>query len=139
MTTAALDLASRLRRGSVVRGAGVALACLMPGLSNRTRAVVASYGLGWPLDRPGIQLFVVVPDDEAEDWKKIVVPFATSAASWTLAMTVAATVVRRTALPTPVAALLLGGAVAAADSSLAGLGDKLRSKVPTDIPDPAEA
>jgi hypothetical protein len=134
-----VNVPDRVRRGSVVRGAGVALACLMPKVSNRTRAVLVSYGLGWPLDRPGIQLFSVVPDDDAEDWQKIVVPFATSAVSWTLVLTAAATVVRRTALPTPIAAALLGSAVVVADSALADLADQIKARTSPATPaDPAE-
>jgi hypothetical protein len=123
-----VNLPSRIRTGSAVRGAGVALACLMPGLANRTRAVVASYGLGWPLDRPGLQPFVVVPDDDAEDWQRAVVPFATSAVSWSLIMTAAASVVRRTALPAPVAAALLGGAVVLADSALGDVAERAKAR-----------
>jgi hypothetical protein len=131
-----MNLPTRIRRGSAVRGAGVALGCLVPSLPNRTRAVLASYGVGWPLDRPGLQLFSVEPDADAEDWQKAVVPFATSAVSWTVAMTAAATVVRRTGLPTPIAALLLGAAVAVGDSALADLGEQIKART---SPDPAEA
>jgi len=130
---------SRIRTGSLVRGAGVALGCLLPGLTNRTRAVVASYGAGWPLDRPGIQVFVVVPEDDAEDWQKAVVPFVTSAASWTVVMTAAATLLRRTPLPVPLAAVLLGGAVAVADSALADLGDQIKARTGTTADAPPDA
>ena len=52
----------RLRPASGRRAApGVALACLRPGLRGRARAVVASYAVGWPLDKPGLQVFVVGP------------------------------------------------------------------------------
>jgi hypothetical protein len=133
-----MKLPDQVQKGSLVRGAGVALACLMPGLTNRTRAVVASYGFGWPLDRPGLQMFVVVPDDDAEDWKKIVVPFATSALSWTLVMTAAATVVRRTRVPVPVAALLLGGLVAVGDSALVEVGEKAKARAQAARTGPAD-
>jgi hypothetical protein len=83
-----------------------------------------SYGLGWPLDRAGI---VIVADDDAGDWQRVVVPFATSALAWTLAMTTAASLVRRTALPAPVAALLLGGAVVVGDAALIELGERIRA------------
>lgn len=119
-----MNLPSRIRRGSAVRGAGVAVACVVPGLPNRARAVLVSYGLGWPLDRAGI---VIVADDDAGDWQRVVVPFATSALAWTLAMTTAASLVRRTALPAPVAALLLGGAVVVGDAALIELGERIRA------------
>ena len=117
----------RLSVGSAVRGAGVGVACLVPGLRGRTRAVLASYAAGWPLDRPGLQVFVVVPDEDDEPWKRAVVPFATSAASWSAMMLLAVSAVRRSALPAPVAGVLLGGAVAVADSLLTGVGDRARA------------
>ena len=61
---------SRVRTGSAVRGAGVGLACLLPGLPGRARAVVASYAVGWPLGKPGLQLLVVAPDQGADPWKR---------------------------------------------------------------------
>ncbi len=74
------------------------------------------------------QLLVIVPDDDAADWQKAVVPFATSAVSWTLVMTAAASVVRRTVLPAPVAAVLLGGAVAVGDSALIELCERVKAR-----------
>jgi hypothetical protein len=133
-----MKLPSPVRRGSAVRGAGIALACLMPSLPQRARAVLLSYGVGWPLDKAGLQPFVVVPGDDAEPWQRTVVPFATSALSWTLVMTAVTTGVRRTPLPAPFAALLLGGAVAVADSALVDRGERARSRVPTESADPAE-
>jgi hypothetical protein len=44
-------------------------------------------------------------------------------ASWSFVMLVAATALRRTVLPAPVVAILLGGAVVVADSLLADLGE----------------
>ena len=44
-------------------------------------------------------------------------------ATWSFVMLVAATALRRTILPAPVAAVLLGGAVVVADSLLADLGE----------------
>ena len=99
-----MNPACRVQPGSAVRGAGVALACLSPGLTGRARAVLASYVAGWPLGRPGLQVFVVVPDEDAEPWRRAVVPLATSGASWTALMLVAVSAVRRTVLPAPVAA-----------------------------------
>jgi len=107
----------------MVRGAGVALACLMPGATARTNALFAAYALGWPLSKPGLQVFVWVPDSD-EPWKRAAIPFGTSVASWSGVMFVAATAVRRSRVPAPVAAVLLGGAVAAVDTLLADLGDR---------------
>ncbi len=118
----------RLRVGSAVRGAGVGLACLVPGLRGRARVVLASYAVGWPLDRPGLQVFVVVPDEDADTWKRAVVPLATSAASWSAVMLLAVSAVRRSALPAPVAGVLLGGAVAVGDSLLRGVGEQAKAK-----------
>jgi hypothetical protein len=118
----------RLRHGSLVRGAGVAMACVVPGLRGRTRAVMASYLAGWQLDRPGIQVFVIVPDDDAEPWQRAVVPLATSGASWTAVMLLAVSAVRRSALPGPLAGVLLGGAVVAGDTALAELGEQVKAR-----------
>jgi hypothetical protein len=119
----------RLRAGSAVRGAGVGLACLFPGLGGRARAVLAAYAVGWPLGTPGLQVFVVVPDEDEEPWKRAVVPFATSASSWSAIMLLAVSAVRRSALPAPVAAALLGGAVVVGDSLMTEVGDRMRAKV----------
>jgi hypothetical protein len=81
-----------------------------------------AYAAAWPLGRPGLQIFVVVPDTD-EPWKRGSVPFATSVASWSFVMLVASSALRRTFLPAPVAAVLLGAAVVVADSFLADLGE----------------
>jgi hypothetical protein len=100
----------------------------VPGLSGRARVVLASYALGWPLDRPGLQVFVVVPDEDADTWKRAVVPLATSAASWSAVMLLAVSAVRRSALPAPVAGVLLGGAVTVGDSLLKEVGEQAKAK-----------
>jgi hypothetical protein len=82
---------------------------------------VAAYAVGWPLDKPGLQVFVVIPDTD-EPWKRATIPFATAVASWSTVMLLATTALR-TKLPAPIAAVLLGGAVAAADSFLADRGE----------------
>jgi hypothetical protein len=55
------------------------------------------------------------------------VPFATSVTSWSAVMLVATTAVRRTTVPTPIAAGLLGGSVAIIDSVLADLGERRKA------------
>jgi len=119
---------SWVRTGSAVRGAGVALACVLPGVRRRATVISASYAGAWPVDRPGLQFFSVVPDEDEEAWKRAVFPFLTSGSSWTVAMSLAVLGARRLPLPTPVAAALLGAGVAAADSALEGWAERLRAK-----------
>lgn len=71
---------------------------------------------------------MVVPDEDEEPWKRAVLPLATSGASWTATMLVAVSAVRRSALPAPAAAALLGGAVAVGDSLLADLGERVKAR-----------
>jgi hypothetical protein len=123
-----MNLLSRIRPGSGVRGAGVALACVLPGVPRRAAVIAAAYLAAWPVDRPGLQFFTVVPDEDEEAWKRAVVPVLTSGGSWTVAMSLAVLGARRLPLPTPVAAALLGAGVAAADSALEGWGERLRAK-----------
>lgn len=113
----------KVRAGAVVRGTGVALACLATDESKRSPILLAGFACGWMLDRPGLQLATVVPDSE-EPWKRATVPFATSVASWSTAMLVATTGLRRTSLPVPIAALVLGGGLVVVDSLLADLGER---------------
>jgi hypothetical protein len=106
----------------------VALACLSPRLSGRARAVVASYAAGWPLGKPGLQLLVISPDEVADPWKRAVYPFASSGASWTLLMLGAVSVARRSVLPAPVAAVLVGGLVTVGDSLLIEVGERAMAR-----------
>jgi hypothetical protein len=124
-----MTLLSRVRPGSAVRGAGVGLACVLPGLTGRARAVAASHAVGWALDKPGLQLLIVVPDEDEDAWKRLVLPVVTSGLSWTAAMLLAVSAARRSALPAPVAALLLGGAVAVGDTALIGVGERAKARV----------
>lgn len=112
----------KVRPGAVVRGTGVALACLAPDAAKRSPILLAGFAVGWFLDRPGLQVLTVVPDTE-EPWRRATVPFATSVASWSSVMLAALTALRRTRLPVPIAAVLLGGGLVVVDSVLADLGD----------------
>jgi len=105
----------------------VALACLASSPTSRSNVVFATYAAGWPLDKPGLQIFMWIPDTD-EPWKRSTLPFATSVTSWSTVMLIAATAIRRTVLPAPVAALLLGGAVLAVDSLLADAGEAREAK-----------
>ena len=98
----------KVRPGAVVRGAGVTLACLAGDASKRSPILLAGFAGGWFLDRPGLQTFTVIPDTE-EPWRRTTVPFATSVASWSAVMLAAVTALRRTRLPVPIAAVVLGG------------------------------
>jgi hypothetical protein len=123
-----VNLLSRVRTGSLVRGAGVAVACLVPGLARRAEVVATSYAAAWPIDKPGLQFLTVVPDADEEAWRRAVVPVASSGASWTVAMSLLILGARRLRLPTPLAAVLLGAGVAAADSAMVGWAEGLREK-----------
>jgi hypothetical protein len=112
----------KVRPGAVVRGAGVALACLAPDPSVRSPIVLTGFVGGWFLDKPGLRVLTVIPDPN-EPWKRATVPFATSVTSWSTAMLAATTAVRRTRLPVPVAAVVLGGGLVVVDSLLADLGE----------------
>lgn len=124
----------KVRPGAIARGAGVALACLASGPTARTNVLFAAYAVGWPLDKPGLQLLVWVPETD-EPWKRAAVPFATSVTSWSTVMLVATGAARRTKLPTPLAAVLLGGAVVAVDSLLADLGERNKAAATEPPPD----
>jgi hypothetical protein len=128
----------KVRPGAVLRGLGVAGACLASSPTMRTNALFAGYAAGWPLNRPGLQLFVVVPDSD-EPWKRASIPFATSLASWSAVMLVATTAVRRTRLPAPVAAVLLGGGVLCIDSVLADLVEQRQARAAAAAAAPEEA
>jgi len=111
-----------VRPGAVIRGAGVALACLAPDPSKRSSILLAGFTGGWFLNKPGLQVFTIIPDAD-EPWKRATVPFATSVTSWSAVMLAATTAVRRTWLPVPIAAIVLGGGLIVIDSLLADLGE----------------
>jgi hypothetical protein len=108
----------KVRPGAVIRGTGVALACLIPDPAKRSPIMIAAFASAWFLNRPGLQLFTIIPDTK-EPWKRTTVPFATSVTSWSTAMLAATTAVRRTRVPVPVAAVVLGGGLIVIDSFLA--------------------
>ena len=112
----------RVRPGAALRGVGVALACVAPAGSTRSGILFAAYTGGWFLDKPGLQVFMVIPDTD-EPWKRGAVPFATSVASWSAVMLAATTAVRRTRMPAPIGAVVLGAGVTVVDSLLADLGE----------------
>lgn len=112
----------KVRPGAVVRGAGVTVACFVPDRSARSRILVAVFASGWFLNKPGLGVFVVVPDDY-QPWKRATVPFAKSVSLWSFAMLAATSALRRTRLPTPISAVVLGGAMLVADSLLTDLGE----------------
>ena len=113
----------KVRPGAVLRGVGVAGACLASGTSTRSGILLAAYTGGWFLNKPGLQVFMVIPDTD-EPWKRASVPFATSVSSWSTVMMAAITALRRTRVPGPIGAVVLGGSVMAIDSLLADLGEK---------------
>ena len=123
----------KVRPGAMIRGAGVAVACFASAPTLRSQILFVAYAVGWPLGRPGLQAFVVVPDSD-EPWKRATVPFATSVASWSAAMLLATAALRRTVLPTPIAAVLLGGAVMVGDSLLADLVEARKASPAADSP-----
>ena len=88
----------------------------------------SSYAAGWPLSRPGVRFVEVVPDEDAAAWRRAVVPFATSQASWSAVMLAAIFAVRRTSLPVPIAAALLGGAVVVGDPLLVELVERAKAR-----------
>jgi hypothetical protein len=81
-------------------------------------------------------VFTIIPD-ASEPWKRATVPFATSVASWSTVMLAATTALRRTRLPVPIAAVVLGGGLIVIDSILADLGEA-RDAVTAAEPDETE-
>src|SRR5688500_6810329 len=98
----------KVRPGAVIRGVGVACAYLAPGASTRSGILFAAYTGGWFLNKPGLQVFMVIPDTD-EPWKRASVPFATAVSSWSTVMLAATTALRRTRLPGPIGAVVLVG------------------------------
>ena len=131
----------KVRKGAVVRGAGVALACLESNPSKRSPILIAGFAGGWFLNRPGLQVLTILPDSE-EPWKRATVPFATSVSSWSAVMLAATEALRRTRLPVPIAAILLGGGVVVVDSLLADLAearDEAKAAEAAEVAEVAEA
>ena len=115
----------KVRPGSVIRGVGAGASYLASGRSTRTSSGIlfASYAGAWFVDKPGLQILWIIPDMD-EPWKRGSVSFATAVATWSAAMLAATTALRRTRLPAPIGALVLGGGFMAIDSFLADLGEK---------------
>ena len=113
----------KVRPGAVIRGVGVAASYLAPGRSTSSGILFASYAGAWFVNKPGLQIFWIFPDTD-EPWKRGSVSFATSVATWSTAMLAATTALRRTSLPAPIGAVVLGGGFMAIDSFLADLGEK---------------
>jgi hypothetical protein len=136
----------KVRPGAVVRGAGVTLACLVPDASKRSPILFTGFAVGWFLNRPGLQIFTVIPD-EVQPWKRTTVPFVKSVGAWSTVMVAAITALRRTRLPAPVAAVVLGGGLVVVDSVLTDLGEAREARAaeaakmaePAEGSDPAEA
>jgi hypothetical protein len=116
----------KVRPGAVVRSAGVTVACFVPDRSARSRILVAAFSSGWFLNKPGLGVYVVVPDDN-QPWKRATVPCAKSVSLWSFAMLAATSALRRTRLPTPISAVVLGGGMLVADSLLTDLGESRRA------------
>ncbi len=112
----------KVRPGAVVRGGGVGLACLAPDPSKRSSVLLTAFAGAWFLNRPGLQIFTIIPDTD-EPWKRATVPFATSVTAWSTVMLAAVTAARGTRVPAPIAALVLGGGLVVVDSVLADLGE----------------
>jgi hypothetical protein len=105
-----------------MRGTGAGLACLASSTSQRSGILFAAYTGGWFLNKPGLQVLMVVPDTD-EPWKRATVPFATAIGSWSAVMMAATTGMRRTRLPVLISAVVLGAGVTVVDSLLADLGE----------------
>ena len=115
----------KVRPGAVIRGVGVGVSYLASGKSTRSSSGIlfASYAAAWFVNKPGLQILWIFPDMD-EPWKRGSVSFATSVAAWSTAMLAATTALRRTGLPAPIGAVVLGGGFMAIDSLLADLGEK---------------
>jgi len=113
----------KVRPGAVIRGTGVAFAHLAHNTSTRSGIMLAAYAGGWFVNKPGLQVFLVFPDAD-EPWKRGSVPFASAVSVWTTAMLAASRALRRTRLPGPVGAVVLGTSFIAIDSVLADLGER---------------
>jgi hypothetical protein len=112
----------KVRPGAVMRGTGAGLACLASSTSQRSGILLGTYTGGWFLNKPGLQVLMVVPDTD-EPWTRATVPFATAIGSWSAVMMAATTGLRRTRLPVLIGAVVLGASVMVVDSLLADLGE----------------
>jgi len=128
----------KVRPGAVVRGAGVAAACLAPDPSKRSPILIGGFTGAWFLNKPGLRIFTIIPATD-EPWKRTTVPFATSVTLWSGVMLSAITALRRTRLPVPISAVMLGGVLTVVDSVLADLGEARDAREAREAADAAQA
>jgi len=128
----------KVRPGAVVRGAGVAVACLAPDPSKRSPILIGGFAGAWFLNKPGLRIFTIIPATD-EPWKRTTVPFATSVTLWSGVMLSAITALRRTRLPVPISAVMLGGVLTVVDSVLADLGEARDAREAREAADAAQA
>ena len=128
----------KVRPGAVVRGAGVAVACLAPDPSKRSPILIGGFAGAWFLNKPGLRIFTIIPATD-EPWKRTTVPFATSVTLWSGVMLSAITALRRTRLPVPISAVMLGGVLTVVDSVLADLGEARDAREAAEAADAADA
>ena len=128
----------KVRPGAVVRGAGVAVACLAPDPSKRSPILIGGFTGAWFLNKPGLRIFTIIPATD-EPWKRTTVPFATSVTLWSGVMLSAITALRRTRLPVPISAVMLGGVLTVVDSVLADLGEARDAREATETTETAKA
>jgi hypothetical protein len=102
--------------GSLLRGAGAGVAVLLPGRPARVGVLVASYAVGWFVDPKGFQVLSLTGKEDAGPVLRVGPPLLTATASWTGAQLGLGALVRRTPVPSPVAALGYALLVAWADS-----------------------
>ena len=122
------------------------MACLLPDASKRYPILFTGFAVGWFLNRPGLQIFTVIPD-EVQPWKRTTVPFVKSVGAWSTVMLAAITALRRTKLPAPLAAVVLGAGLVVVDSVLTDLGEAREARAaeagkraePAEGSDPDEA
>src|SRR4051794_28165306 len=97
--------AMKVRPGAVVRGAGVAIACLAPERSKRSTILLAGFAGAWFLNRRGLQISPVTPARDGPG-RRARVPCPPWVAAGRAVRLAARSGVRTRRLPPPIAALL---------------------------------